>query len=47
MLFNFFNSVSSQVIEGVDILRKLEEAPTYNERPKYECKVTACGALKL
>ncbi|XP_037541427.1 probable inactive peptidyl-prolyl cis-trans isomerase-like 6 [Nematolebias whitei] len=36
-----------QVIEGVDILRKLDEAPTCNERPKYECKVTACGVLKL
>ncbi|XP_024863196.1 probable inactive peptidyl-prolyl cis-trans isomerase-like 6 isoform X2 [Kryptolebias marmoratus] len=36
-----------QVIEGADILRKLEEATTCNERPKYECKVTACGVLKL
>ncbi|KAM4522469.1 putative inactive peptidyl-prolyl cis-trans isomerase-like 6 [Odontesthes bonariensis] len=36
-----------QVVEGVDVLRKLEEAPTCNERPKYECKVTACGAFKL
>ncbi|CAG5927990.1 unnamed protein product [Menidia menidia] len=35
-----------QVVEGVDVLRKLEEAPTCNERPKYQCKVTACGVFK-
>ncbi|XP_041832557.1 probable inactive peptidyl-prolyl cis-trans isomerase-like 6 [Melanotaenia boesemani] len=35
-----------QVVEGVGVLRKLEEAPTCNERPKYECKVTACGVFK-
>ncbi|KAI3364270.1 hypothetical protein L3Q82_011075 [Scortum barcoo] len=27
-----------QVVEGVDVLRRLEEAPTCNERPKYDCK---------
>uniref|UniRef100_A0A7N8X192 Peptidyl-prolyl cis-trans isomerase n=1 Tax=Mastacembelus armatus TaxID=205130 RepID=A0A7N8X192_9TELE len=32
-----------QVVEGVDVLRRLEEAPTCNERPKYECKITDCG----
>uniref|UniRef100_A0A3Q3Q1B2 Peptidyl-prolyl cis-trans isomerase n=2 Tax=Monopterus albus TaxID=43700 RepID=A0A3Q3Q1B2_MONAL len=36
-----------QVVEGVDILRRLEDALTCNERPKYECKVTNCGVLKL
>ncbi|XP_029984619.1 putative inactive peptidyl-prolyl cis-trans isomerase-like 6 [Sphaeramia orbicularis] len=36
-----------QVVEGVDVLRRLEEAPTCNERPKYECKVINCGGLKL
>ncbi|XP_028253516.1 putative inactive peptidyl-prolyl cis-trans isomerase-like 6 [Parambassis ranga] len=36
-----------RVVEGVDVLRRLEEAPTCNERPKYDCKVTACGVLKL
>ncbi|XP_008276859.1 putative inactive peptidyl-prolyl cis-trans isomerase-like 6 [Stegastes partitus] len=36
-----------RVVEGVDVLRRLEEAKTCNERPKYDCKVTACGALKL
>ncbi|XP_051792631.1 probable inactive peptidyl-prolyl cis-trans isomerase-like 6 [Acanthochromis polyacanthus] len=35
-----------QVVEGVDVLRRLEEAKTYNRRPKYECKVTACGVFK-
>ncbi|XP_021174607.2 probable inactive peptidyl-prolyl cis-trans isomerase-like 6 isoform X1 [Fundulus heteroclitus] len=36
-----------QVVEGVDVLKNLEEAPTSNERPKYPCKVTACGVLPL
>ncbi|XP_045917120.1 probable inactive peptidyl-prolyl cis-trans isomerase-like 6 isoform X3 [Micropterus dolomieu] len=36
-----------QVVEGVDVLRRLEEAPTCNERPKYECKVTDCGVFKF
>ncbi|XP_041660838.1 probable inactive peptidyl-prolyl cis-trans isomerase-like 6 [Cheilinus undulatus] len=36
-----------QVVEGVDVLRRLEETRTCNERPKYECKVTDCGVLKL
>ncbi|XP_051265769.1 probable inactive peptidyl-prolyl cis-trans isomerase-like 6 [Dicentrarchus labrax] len=36
-----------QVVEGVDVLRRLEETPTCNERPKYECKVTDCGVFKL
>ncbi|XP_018528133.1 LOW QUALITY PROTEIN: probable inactive peptidyl-prolyl cis-trans isomerase-like 6 [Lates calcarifer] len=36
-----------QVVEGVNVLKRLEEAQTCNERPKYECKVTDCGVLKL
>ncbi|KAM7367839.1 hypothetical protein PAMP_014110 [Pampus punctatissimus] len=36
-----------QVVEGVDVLRKLEEVPTCNERPKYDCKVVDCGIFKL
>ncbi|KAK2856184.1 hypothetical protein Q5P01_004919 [Channa striata] len=35
-----------QVVEGFDTLRRIEEAPTCNERPKYECKVKDCGVLK-
>ncbi|XP_047429915.1 probable inactive peptidyl-prolyl cis-trans isomerase-like 6 [Mugil cephalus] len=34
-----------QVVEGVDVLRRLEEAPTRNERPEYECKITGCGVF--
>uniref|UniRef100_A0A3Q4BJ34 Peptidyl-prolyl cis-trans isomerase n=1 Tax=Mola mola TaxID=94237 RepID=A0A3Q4BJ34_MOLML len=36
-----------QVVEGVNVLMRLEEAPTCNERPKYDCKVTDCGVLKF
>ncbi|XP_029352722.1 putative inactive peptidyl-prolyl cis-trans isomerase-like 6 [Echeneis naucrates] len=36
-----------QLVEGSDVLKRLEEAPTCNERPRYECKVTDCGVLKL
>ncbi|KAM3603421.1 uncharacterized protein V6R79_021866 [Siganus canaliculatus] len=36
-----------RVVEGVDVLRRLEDAPTCNERPKYDCKVTDCGLLKF
>ncbi|XP_061562926.1 probable inactive peptidyl-prolyl cis-trans isomerase-like 6 [Cololabis saira] len=35
-----------QVVEGFNILRKLEEAPTRNERPQYACRVAACGIFK-
>uniref|UniRef100_UPI0037E7FE57 probable inactive peptidyl-prolyl cis-trans isomerase-like 6 n=1 Tax=Semicossyphus pulcher TaxID=241346 RepID=UPI0037E7FE57 len=35
-----------QVVEGADVLRRLEGALTCNERPKYECKVTDCGVYK-
>lgn len=43
---NVFIFHSRQVVEGFDILRRLEEAQTCNERPKYECKVKDCGVLK-
>ncbi|XP_049914773.1 probable inactive peptidyl-prolyl cis-trans isomerase-like 6 isoform X2 [Epinephelus moara] len=36
-----------QVVEGVDVLRRLEETPTCNERPKYDCKVTDCGMFQF
>ncbi|XP_005802657.1 peptidyl-prolyl cis-trans isomerase-like 6 [Xiphophorus maculatus] len=36
-----------QVIEGVEVLKKLEESKTFNERPKYECRVSACGVLPM
>ncbi|KAK6489962.1 putative inactive peptidyl-prolyl cis-trans isomerase-like 6 [Huso huso] len=32
-----------QLIEGTEVLKKLEAVPTYNERPKHECKVMDCG----
>ncbi|XP_074471898.1 putative inactive peptidyl-prolyl cis-trans isomerase-like 6 [Sebastes fasciatus] len=35
------------VVEGVDVLERLEGAPTLIERPKYDCKVTGCGAFKF
>ncbi|MBN3311107.1 PPIL6 protein, partial [Amia calva] len=34
-----------QVIEGTEVLEKLEAVPTYNERPKQECKVIDCGVF--
>ncbi|KAL6095921.1 ppil6 [Pungitius sinensis] len=36
-----------RVVEGVDVLKRLEEAVTCNERPKYECRVTDCGVFKM
>ncbi|XP_076011205.1 putative inactive peptidyl-prolyl cis-trans isomerase-like 6 [Genypterus blacodes] len=32
-----------QVVEGVNVLRRLEEVPTCNERPQYECSIADCG----
>lgn len=32
-----------QVIEGADVLDKLEATETYNERPKLSCKIADCG----
>ncbi|CAJ1078126.1 probable inactive peptidyl-prolyl cis-trans isomerase-like 6 isoform X2 [Xyrichtys novacula] len=34
-----------QVVEGVDVLRRLEGVLTCNERPKYECRVKGCGVF--
>lgn len=36
-----------QLIEGLNVLKKLEEAPTCNERPKHDCKIINSGLLKL
>ncbi|XP_028295744.1 putative inactive peptidyl-prolyl cis-trans isomerase-like 6 isoform X2 [Gouania willdenowi] len=36
-----------QVVEGADVLKKLEESPTYIESPKDECRITDCGVLTL
>ncbi|XP_034143594.1 probable inactive peptidyl-prolyl cis-trans isomerase-like 6 isoform X2 [Esox lucius] len=35
-----------QVVEGQDVLRRLEEVPTYNERPKPQCEVADCGVFE-
>ncbi|XP_029903769.1 putative inactive peptidyl-prolyl cis-trans isomerase-like 6 [Myripristis murdjan] len=32
-----------QVVEGTDVLRRLEEVPTYNERPQSKCEVADAG----
>ncbi|XP_076872332.1 putative inactive peptidyl-prolyl cis-trans isomerase-like 6 isoform X2 [Brachyhypopomus gauderio] len=32
-----------QAVEGAEALRKLEEVPTYNERPRVDCRIAACG----
>lgn len=34
-----------QLYEGVDVLQKLEDEPTYNQRPIRDCKIVACGRL--
>ncbi|XP_072307696.1 probable inactive peptidyl-prolyl cis-trans isomerase-like 6 [Eucyclogobius newberryi] len=34
-----------QLIEGLDVLKQIEEAPTCNERPKHDFKVINCGIL--
>ncbi|XP_067841119.1 probable inactive peptidyl-prolyl cis-trans isomerase-like 6 [Heptranchias perlo] len=31
------------LIAGTEVLKELEEVPTYNERPTVECKITDCG----
>ena len=36
-----------QVIEGMDVLKQLEEQETYNERPKKECVVEDCGEFEV
>ncbi|XP_071372912.1 probable inactive peptidyl-prolyl cis-trans isomerase-like 6 [Centroberyx affinis] len=35
-----------QLVEGSDVLRRLEEVPSYNERPKTECRVADCGVFE-
>lgn len=42
----FLSSYSSQLVEGTDVLKKLEEVPTYNERPKQDCRVADCGVFE-
>ncbi|XP_027010039.2 probable inactive peptidyl-prolyl cis-trans isomerase-like 6 [Tachysurus fulvidraco] len=32
-----------QVVEGSEVLRRLEEVPTYNERPRQDCRIVTCG----
>ncbi|XP_017575397.1 probable inactive peptidyl-prolyl cis-trans isomerase-like 6 isoform X1 [Pygocentrus nattereri] len=32
-----------QAVEGTEVLTKLEEVPTYNERPKLDCRIVECG----
>ncbi|KAH1172792.1 probable inactive peptidyl-prolyl cis-trans isomerase-like 6 isoform X1 [Mauremys reevesii] len=34
-----------QLIEGTEVLQKLEDVSTYNERPVVECKIINCGVL--
>ncbi|XP_028858357.1 putative inactive peptidyl-prolyl cis-trans isomerase-like 6 isoform X2 [Denticeps clupeoides] len=36
-----------QLVEGTGVLKRLEEVPTFNERPKTDCRVIACGELQL
>lgn len=42
-----FNSYSRQLVEGIDVLRIVEEIATFNERPIFECKVAECGVLEF
>jgi len=35
-----------QVIEGAELLERLESVVTYNQRPVPDCVITACGELK-
>ncbi|XP_073531937.1 probable inactive peptidyl-prolyl cis-trans isomerase-like 6 [Phyllobates terribilis] len=32
-----------QLIEGSEVLQKMEDIPTYNERPKVDCMIVDCG----
>ena len=36
-----------QVIEGMDVLKILEEQETYNERPKKKCLIADCGIFDV
>ncbi|XP_056150131.1 probable inactive peptidyl-prolyl cis-trans isomerase-like 6 [Lampris incognitus] len=35
-----------QLIEGTDVLTRIEEVPTHNERPKQDCRVVNCGVFE-
>ncbi|KAM6279712.1 putative inactive peptidyl-prolyl cis-trans isomerase-like 6 [Porphyrio hochstetteri] len=35
-----------QLIEGTEVLQRLEAVPTYNERPTVDCKITDCGTFE-
>ncbi|NXW37200.1 PPIL6 protein, partial [Phaetusa simplex] len=35
-----------QLIEGTEVLQKLEVVPTYNERPTVPCKIINCGTFE-
>lgn len=51
MLFNYIsfypNIFHSQVIEGMSVLKILEEQETNNERPKKACVVADCGLFDV
>ncbi|XP_069829730.1 probable inactive peptidyl-prolyl cis-trans isomerase-like 6 [Dendropsophus ebraccatus] len=34
-----------QLIEGSEVLQKMEDIPTYNERPKIDCTIVDCGVF--
>ncbi|KAM3861080.1 putative inactive peptidyl-prolyl cis-trans isomerase-like 6 [Diretmus argenteus] len=38
--------VVGQVVEGSDVLARLEKVPTYNERPKNDCRIADCGVFE-
>nr|XP_009932578.1 PREDICTED: peptidyl-prolyl cis-trans isomerase-like 6 [Opisthocomus hoazin] len=35
-----------QLIEGTEVLQRLEVVPTYNERPTVACKIVNCGTFE-
>lgn len=35
-----------QLIEGTEVLQRLEVVPTYNERPTVACKIINCGTFE-
>lgn len=46
LIFMFLYSYSRQMVEGINVLRRVEEIATFNERPVFECKVAECGLLE-
>lgn len=46
MTIFYLSFLSSQLVEGTCVLKKLEEVPTYNERPKQDCRVADCGVFE-